>query len=201
MANNFKRVIPDNVNIIGLKSGDLKPLNIKCGSTKCNDGLHCFSRFMKTAEKKYGKKGVCYNCGHDSIDWSRVHKNDIEDADYIFDSLNKELIRKVFSTIKIEEKAIEIAKTKCFDELRIQAKKTLKQRIGKYNSFIDSKQTPLGEDDIVNYAQHATGTCCRACLEAWHNIPKELELTDSQLEFCTKLVMLYINEKIPDLKK
>ena len=106
----FQKIIPENVNVIGIEAGELKKLNITCSSTKCNDGLHCFSRFMKNAEKKYNKKGVCYNCGYDSIDWNRIHKNDINDAKYIFESLNKELMRKLFSTMKIESDVIDIVK-------------------------------------------------------------------------------------------
>lgn len=197
----FKRVIPDNVNVIGITSGEIKPLKIKCNSTQCTGDLHCFSRYMKNAEKKFGKKGVCYNCGHESIDWKRVHQNDINDADYIFESLNKELMRKVFSTIKVEKVAVDAATSKSLTEIREDAIETLRKRIGKYNYYIDGRQTPLGENYIVNYAQHATGTCCRKCLEAWHNIPKEQELSKAQLEFCTNLVMLYVENKVPGLKK
>lgn len=192
----FQRVIPDQVNVIGIQSGDIEKLEISCGSTKCNDGLHCFTRYMKRAEKKYGKKGVCHNCGHDSIDWERIHKNDISDAAYIFESLNKELLRKVFDEIKVDKNALESAKGKPIAELKSHAKKKLKQRIGKYNNRYDGQQTPLGKDDITNYAQHATGTCCRQCLHAWHNIPMEGELSDNQLEFCTELAMLYITDKL-----
>lgn len=200
MKRKFQRIIPDKINVIGLKSGDIEKLNISCGSTKCNEGLHCFSRYMKSAEKKFGK-GACYNCGEDSIDWQRIHKNDINDAKYIFESLDKELMRKIFSTIKIKQEVIESAKKLSSQSLRMSAKKTLSTRIKKFNSFIDNRQTPLGGDDIVNYAQHATGTCCRKCLQAWHNIPKEQELTEIQLEFCTDLVMLYVNERIKNSEK
>ena len=197
----FKRVIPDKINLKGLKSGEIDKLKIKCSSTQCGNDLHCFTRYMKRAEKKFGKKGVCYNCGDGHIDWERIHKNDINDSKYIFESLNQELIRNVFAEAKIDKEALESAKLKDKQQLREEASKLLKKRIAKYNSYIDSKQTPLGKDNIVNYAQHATGTCCRSCLEAWHNIPKEQVLTDKQLEFCTDLVMLYIEKKIPDLKK
>lgn len=196
----FQRVIPSKTNVIGLMSADIKILDIKCGSTKCEDGLHCFSRYMKSAEKKYQKRGVCYNCGHDSIDWSRIHKNDLNDAKYIFNSLNKELMRKVFDTIQIDKEAIQSAKELSREELKSYARKTLTTRIKRFNIFIDNRQTPLGKGDIINYAQHATGTCCRKCLQAWHNIPKEQELTEVQLEFCTELVMLYVDEKLSILK-
>ena len=201
MGKQFQRMIPDNVNVKGLRSGDIKPLDITCGSTKCGDNLHCFSRYMKNAEKKYGKKGVCYNCGHDSIDWDRIHKNDIKDTKYIFESLNKELIREVFSKIRIEKIAIDSALKLGRKNLLIEVKKQLRRSIGKYNDYKDGQQTPLGGDNIIHYAQHATATCCRQCLEAWYNIPKENELTELQLEFCTELIMFYINYKLPLLEE
>ena len=201
MARKFQRVIPDNVNVRGLKSGDIKPLDITCGSTQCVGGLHCFSRYMKQAEKKYGKKGVCYNCGDDSIDWERIRKKDIKDVKYIFKSLNKELIREVFSKMKIEKAVLDKAINLGTEKLKMEAKNELKRRIGIYNDYIDGQQTPLGGDNIINYAQHATATCCRKCLEAWYKIPKEQELTDLQLEFCTELAMFYINDKISNIKE
>lgn len=187
----FKRVIPE-----VFKSSDLETWKLTCSSTKCESQLHCFSRFMKKAEKKYGKKGVCYECGDGAIDWPRMHKNDINDSKFIFDSLNKELIRYIFWQIKIEKIALENAKKLSKVELRAEAEKILRQRIKKYNPFIDNRQTPLGKDNIINYAQHASGTCCRKCMEAWHGIPKEQELTTDQLKFCTDLVMKFIEERL-----
>jgi hypothetical protein len=180
-----------------IKSSDLKPLKIKCSSTNCKEGLHCFSRRMKKAEEKYGKQGVCFECGEDSIDWERMHKNDLTDSKFMIASLNKEFIRTVFWEMKIDRKAIESAQKKGKSELRVEARKLLKNRIGKYNDFIDSRQTPLGKDNIINYAQHATATCCRECLQAWHNIPLTNVLTDNQLDFCTNLVMKFIEERVP----
>jgi hypothetical protein len=37
-------------------------------------------------------------------------------------------------------------------------------------------------------------------MQAWHNIPEEQELTETQLEFCADLVMLYVDEKLNDNK-
>jgi hypothetical protein len=189
----FKQVKPEN-----LDSSDLKPLKIKCSSTNCDEGLHCYSRHMKKAEKKHGKKGVCYECGNDSIDWNRMYKNDVKDSKFIFIALNKEFIRNVFWKMKIDKLAIESALKKNKSDIRKEAKKFLKRRIGKFTAW-DGQQTPLGNDNIINYAQHATATCCRKCLAAWHNIPKEIELKESQLEFCTNLVMKFIEERVYDL--
>jgi hypothetical protein len=191
MGKKFNRVVPAN-----MKVSELNPLNIKCGSTKCDDNLHCFSRYMKSAEKKFGKIGICHNCGIDSIDWDRLQKKNSDDTEYIFDSLNKELIRNVFWNTKIEDVAIYNAKKKSRSEIREEAKTLLSRRVGKLNTFIDGRQTPLGKENIVNYAQHATATCCRKCMDAWYKIPKENELTEVQLEFCTDLVMSFVDEKL-----
>ena len=40
----------------------------------------------------------------------------------------------------------------------------------------DGKQTPWRGHPVF-VAQHATGTCCRGCLEKWHGIGKGVELT------------------------
>ena len=40
----------------------------------------------------------------------------------------------------------------------------------------DGKQTPF-KGHPVFIAQHATATCCRGCLEKWHQIPKGRELS------------------------
>jgi len=194
MEKKFKRVIPDDINV-----EDLTPLNISCGSTKCNEGLHCFS-LKKTALKKHNSERVCHECGADLIEWDRVHKNDIKDAKFIFKSMKNELIRHVFWHTTIEQSAISFAQSRGKIELRGKAGKLLKTRIGRHNAYVDGRQTPLAGKEIINYAQHATATCCRKCLEAWHNIPQNRVLSEEQLEYCTNLVMLYITERVPNLK-
>ncbi len=192
MAKKFRRVVPDNIKI-----EELSPLNITCGATKCNENLHCFS-LKQTALKRFGKTHVCIECGQNLIDWNRMHKNDILDANYIFQSLRFELIRHVFWHTKIEDKALQNATKKGRNNLRHHALQVLKSKVGK-NNFFDGRQTPLGGGDIVNYAQHATGSCCRKCMETWHNIPKQDNLNEEQLTFFTNLIMLYINERVPGL--
>ena len=188
----FKRVPAD------VPVWDLNPLNITCGSTKCEDNLHCF-KTSERAAKKFGNHGVCKECGTSLIDWKRVHQNNIKDANFIFKSMKNELIRHVFWHTPIEKKAIEIALQSGKNDLRIHSKKLLKSKIGSSHNAWDGRQTPMTGNEIVNYAQHATATCCRKCLEYWHNIKTENELTDEQLQFCSDLVMLYIDERVPNL--
>ncbi|WP_207461403.1 DUF4186 domain-containing protein [Azospirillum sp. SYSU D00513] len=43
----------------------------------------------------------------------------------------------------------------------------------------DGKQTPFRGHPVF-VAQHATGTCCRSCLEKWHGIPRGRALTTEE---------------------
>ena len=55
----------------------------------------------------------------------------------------------------------------------------------------DGAQTPT-KNHPVFIAQHATGTCCRVCLEKWHNIPKGVELTDNQINYVVAIIRAWI---------
>lgn len=55
----------------------------------------------------------------------------------------------------------------------------------------DGKQTPT-KNHPVFIAQHACGCCCRGCLEKWHNIPKDKELTDNEINYIVSLIMEWI---------
>lgn len=188
----FKRIIPDEINI-----NSLTPLDVTCGATKCNEGFHCYSK-KKTSIKKFGEQRACKECGENLVDWKRVHKNDINDVSYIFQELQHEVIRHVFFHTPIEEaallKALQHGKLKTEERV----KNTLKSRIGKLTAW-EGRQTPMGGDELINYAQHATATCCRSCLEAWHNIKMDDDLSDAQMEFCVALVMKFIENRLPFL--
>lgn len=194
MVKKFKRVPAD------VPVSDLNPLNISCGSTKCEDGLHCFKTGERAA-KKFGSHGVCKECGENLIDWKRVHQNNIGDAKFTFSSMKTELIRHVFWHTSIEQDALDKASKRTKIEMRNHVKKMLKSKIGKATNPWDGRQTPMVGNEIVNYAQHATATCCRKCLEYWHNIKKDQDLNDKQLEFCADLVMLFVEEKVPSFKE
>lgn len=174
---------------------ELSPLDITCKSSRCDDNLHCFHLNKKELAKFEGKR-FCSSCGADLVDWPRVRKNDLNDSKFLIKSLNLELFRHVFWHNNIDKKAIDKALSFDKEERRLRTKKEINKRIGKANNYREGYQTPKQGDEIANYAQHATGTCCRECLEYWHNIKKGVDLTEEQLDFCTNIAMLYIEEKL-----
>ena len=86
-----------------------EPLDIKCTSSDCKNGLHCFkaTRQMAPAER-----GRCRSCGADLVDWSRVHRRDKADAAYTFAALEYELIRHHHWHKTIDDKALRHARRK-----------------------------------------------------------------------------------------
>jgi hypothetical protein len=189
----FRKVPPE------VPISDLGPLNISCGSTKCEEGLHCF-RMTKSQIKKWGSTGVCKECGAHLIEWDRIQKQDSRDAKFIFDSLKNELIRHVFWHIPIKSKDVQNAMEKGAESVIDEARRRMTEKIGIMNPYRHGITPYTG--NVIYYAQHATATCCRRCMEYWYGIPaKNRILTPDEINFSTDLVRLYLEERIPDLFK
>lgn len=60
----------------------------------------------------------------------------------------------------------------------------------------DGKQTPMKQVHPVFIAQHATGTCCRGCLERIHHIEKGRELNAEEIDYIVKVIMLWIKNEM-----
>jgi uncharacterized heparinase superfamily protein len=56
----------------------LAPLPIRCTSSDCDAGLHCFKATQKL--RKQGREGACRSCGEQLVNWHRVHGRRLEDA-------------------------------------------------------------------------------------------------------------------------
>ncbi len=55
----------------------------------------------------------------------------------------------------------------------------------------DGKQTPWGGHPVFR-AQHATGTCCRGCLQRTHGVAKGHELTTREREYVVEIICRWI---------
>ena len=58
----------------------------------------------------------------------------------------------------------------------------------------DGKQTPYRGHPVF-IAQHATGTCCRTCLQNLHQIPKGAELTAEQQDHAVRAIERWLTEQ------
>lgn len=171
------------------------PLKITCTSVDCDNDLHCFKRLKRMTPDQRGK---CRACGADLVDWARLHRRDSADAAYTFSALQHELIRHHFFHRLIDDTALQHARRKGRRRLKEAARGRLRKYLAPAEPKRDGRQTPL-QGNAIYYAQHATATCCRTCLEYWHGIPKGRLLTPQEFDYCATLIELYLDEVLPDL--
>lgn len=175
---------------------ELWPLNVTCTSTNCNSNLHCF-KFHKS-KMSADQKGECRICGAKLVDWSRIHKRNSSDVAYTFKALKFELIRHYNWHIDIDIKAINHARRKGMKGLLAAAENRITKVIAPAIPYRDGLQTPK-QGNVIFYAQNATASCCRKCVEYWHNIPQGRDLNGEEIEYLTSLIMAYIKERLPYL--
>jgi len=180
--------------------GKLPPLEIKCTSTDCGNDLHCFQLTQKMLAE--GPAGRCRSCGKQLVDWERVYRRDLLDAQYTFEAMRYERIRHHFWHLPFSEYATNYARRKGKAALRHAARNTITKAVGSPTHPAQGRQTPRENKPTANaihYAQHATASCCRPCLEEWHGIARHQTLTPNQIEYLTELAMRYIETRMPDL--
>ena len=174
----------------------LPALAITCTSTDCASGLHCYKQKKKQSAGR--ANGPCRDCGADLVDWNRLQARDLSDVAHTFEALKTELIRHHYWHVPLDETAVNHARRKGRAGMREAAVNRLRQSVGPSHPYRDGIQTPkMG--NVLYYAQHATATCCRKCIEVWYGIPQGRELTEEELRYLTELVLLYVWERLPEL--
>lgn len=111
------------------------------------------------------------------------------------DSLSRSKFRSSFYLRKKEKEYID---KNGLDKVREHAYDFIKKKLAPTYPENDGAQTPM-KNHPVFIAQHATGTCCRGCLEKWHKIPKCVELTDNQINYVVAIIMEWIKRNYREL--
>lgn len=174
-----------------------------CSTAECEKELHCFlERAMAENGMKVSKKpGACLYCEAELVDWDRIQKNDITDVEFTFMSLKYEWIRHNYWHIPFDLRAMNHARRKGKIKLKVDVENRIIKSVGKSNTgnAWDGRQTPW-EGNTIFYAQHATATCCRKCIKRWHGIPNDRDLNSDEIQYIKKLIFMYLDERLPDLK-
>lgn len=112
--------------------------------------------------------------------------------DDILERLSKSTFRDRF---KLRDKEKQYIEQKGLDKIKSHAEDFIRDRVSPSNIPNDGKQTPM-KGHPVFIAQHATATCCRGCINKWHKIPKDVELTQEQQDYIVGLIMEWIKIQI-----
>ena len=115
----------------------------------------------------------------------------------ILDRLSKSKFR---SSFHLKDKDILYIEDKGIDKIRNHAYDFVTKRLADTSNVTDGKQTPM-KGHPVFIAQHATGTCCRKCLEKWHHISKNKNMTDDDIKYVVDIIMSWIEKEYNNYKK
>ena len=111
----------------------------------------------------------------------------------LLDSLAKSKFRGSFH---LNSKMKDYVKEKGIDKIKSNAYDLIEKRLAPANPLNDGKQTPMRQVHPVFIAQHACGCCCRGCLERIHHIPKNRELSKSEIDYIVEVIMTWIKREI-----
>jgi hypothetical protein len=99
------------------------------------------------------------------------------DPDALFDRLQHSAFRRRY---RLRGPERDYLARKGLDVVMGHAADFIARRLAPAEPPNDGKQTPMRNHPVF-VAQHATATCCRGCLEKWHDIPRGRELTGAEV--------------------
>lgn len=114
--------------------------------------------------------------------------------------LNNLFKSKFRSSFPLKENDFNYIHNKGINTIRKHAEDFIKTRLAPAIIPNDGKQTPMQGHPIF-IAEHATATCCRACLYKWHRIPKNKVLTKTEIDYIVNVIMQWINKELSTYNK
>jgi hypothetical protein len=90
-----------------------------------------------------------------------------------------------------------LAHLRGLEAVRSHAEELLAARLAPARPRNDGRQTPYRGHPVF-VAQHATGTCCRGCLERNHHISRGHSLTYEEQSYAVDVIMRWIEREVPD---
>ncbi|MBN2312625.1 MAG: DUF4186 domain-containing protein [Sedimentisphaerales bacterium] len=108
--------------------------------------------------------------------------------DELFAALGRSKFRSRF---RLSSKEAIYLKQKGLETILEHAHDFILKRLAQAYPANDGRQTPMRNHPVF-IAQHATGTCCRKCLEKWHYIPKGQPLTEEQIDYILKVLKQWL---------
>ncbi len=112
----------------------------------------------------------------------------MRDMDGLFAALGRSKFRSRF---RLSGKEAVYLSQKGLDTLLEHARDFVGKRLADAYPINDGHQTPMRNHPVF-VAQHATGTCCRKCLEKWHHIPRGEQLTEADVDYVVEVLRRWL---------
>ena len=115
----------------------------------------------------------------------------MHDMDELFAGLSRSRFRSRF---RLSSKEAEYLKQKGLAIILEHARDFVTTRLADAYPANDGRQTPM-KNHPVFIAQHATGICCRRCLEKWHHISESKPLTEKQIDYIIEVLKQWLTKQ------
>lgn len=110
----------------------------------------------------------------------------------MYEELFERLARSKFrSRFRLTGKERDYVAVRPREVLAAHARDIISKRLAPAQPRKDGAQTPYRGHPVF-IAQHATATCCRSCLEKWHQIPKGVELSGEQQDYVVDVILSWL---------
>jgi hypothetical protein len=116
----------------------------------------------------------------------------VKDIDPRLDAIARHPFRAKF---RLRGRDRETAERRGLGIMRRHAGELVEKRLAPAAPHKDGKQTPYRNHPVF-VAQHATATCCRTCLERWHDIPKGRQLTAQEQDYVVDVICRWIEREL-----
>lgn len=115
----------------------------------------------------------------------------MRDVQEVLSNLSRSSFR---SQIRLGEKELVYLRMKGMSEILKHAADFIEKRLAPAFPANDGQQTPWHNHPVF-VAQHATGTCCRGCLQKRHQIPKARELTAQEQRYIVDVIGAWLSQQ------
>lgn len=110
----------------------------------------------------------------------------------MLEKLNKSKFR---SSFHLDVDDVSYCLEKGSETIKRHARDFITQKIKPAYPSKDGSQTPVKGHPVFK-AMHACACCCRGCLNKWYNVPKGVELSDSDCDKIVFLLMAWISREV-----
>ena len=108
----------------------------------------------------------------------------MKNVEEVLDNLQNSKFRR---EIRLHRKETQYLNKKGLETVLKHAADFVEKRLAPAEPANDGKQTPWRNHPVF-IAQHATATCCRGCLEKWHDIPKGAPLNEAEKQHIVEII-------------
>jgi hypothetical protein len=122
----------------------------------------------------------------------RTYNQGMRDIYDLFERLSKSRFRSRF---QLGSKEMAYLREKGLERILEHGSDFVQNRLADANPVKDGRQTPMRGHPVF-IAQHATGTCCRNCLEKWHGIAAGKVLTERQVDYILSVLRRWLENQL-----